>query len=235
MAQIGVARARDARPDSVLAAAARSGEVEAVAALLTRYEKPVLRFLARLCRDTDASREVLQETLLSAARALPGFRGEASVGTWLCAIARRACLRLQLRRARASTASVEEMMERESCSLDEPSAGPCDLVDPAALPDENAADHELAAALSRAVGGLARPYQEILRLRDLDGLTAPEAARALGISVDAAKSRLHRAREAVRVQLAPLRFDAPRDARSSAARSNPWARSRLSPASELNP
>jgi RNA polymerase sigma-70 factor (ECF subfamily) len=207
-------RAGDARTDGELVAAATSGDADAVAALLARYERPVLRFGTRFCRDTEASREVLQETLFSASRALPSYRGEASVGTWLYAIARRACLRLRARRARALADSIDEMLEREACAREEPDEGPCDLVDPAAPPDEAASEHELAAAFSRAANALLAPYREILLLRDVDGLTAPEAARALGISVDAAKSRLHRAREAVRARLAPLLADRAEEVRS---------------------
>jgi RNA polymerase sigma-70 factor (ECF subfamily) len=187
--------------------------MDAIAALLARYERPVLRFGARFCRDAEESREVLQETLFSAARALPGYRGDASVGTWLCTIARRACLRLRLRRRRLAADSLEEMIEREVCAHpfdeassdradEEPSLRPCDLVDPAAPPDEAAFDHELAAVVDRVLEGLSASYREIVIMRDIDGLSAPEAARALGISVQAVKSRLHRARVQVRAQLA---------------------------------
>ncbi len=63
---------------------------------------------------------------------------------------------------------------------------------------------ELGSAVQRAIDALARPYREVLVLRDVEGLSAPEVAEALGIGVDAVKSRLHRARVAVREKLAPM-------------------------------
>lgn len=182
----------EGRTDAELVEAARHADKRAIAAVLARYEGPVYRFGLRLCRDAEDARDVLQETMLAAAQGLPGYRGEAAVGTWLFTIARSFCIK-QRRRGRASlttsgASAADELAE---------------LRDPAALPDEIATNHELGVALARAIDGLARPYREVLVLRDVEGLTAPEAAAALGIGVDAVKSRLHRARAAVRESLTP--------------------------------
>ena len=74
----------------------------------------------------------------------------------------------------------------------------------AAPPDEAAGDREIGAALDAAIGALEPMYREVLVLRDVEGLTAQEVASVLGVTVDAVKSRLHRARIAVRDRLAPL-------------------------------
>jgi RNA polymerase sigma-70 factor (ECF subfamily) len=73
-----------------------------------------------------------------------------------------------------------------------------------ASPETGAADQELSAALSAALGSLPDEQREVVLLRDVEGLTAPEAAAALGISVEALKSRLHRARAALREALRPV-------------------------------
>jgi RNA polymerase sigma-70 factor (ECF subfamily) len=172
--------------------AARRGDRKAIAAVLARHEGAIYRFGLRFCKDPEDAREVLQETLLAAARGLPSYRGEATIATWLYTIARSFCIK-QRRRRRVP-----------SVPLDLPAEQGLDLADPGAHPDEVAMDHELGAALQAAIDGLGRPYRDVLVLRDVEGLTAPEVAAALGIGVDAVKSRLHRARVAIREKLAPV-------------------------------
>jgi RNA polymerase sigma-70 factor (ECF subfamily) len=69
--------------------------------------------------------------------------------------------------------------------------------------EEHVAGRQLAAALSRGLDSISADHREVLLLRDIEGLSAADAAAALGISVDALKSRLHRAREALREELRP--------------------------------
>jgi RNA polymerase sigma-70 factor (ECF subfamily) len=77
------------------------------------------------------------------------------------------------------------------------------LVDSGPNPEQAATNQELASALNRAIAALDPSQREVLVLRDIEGLSAPEVARVLGTSVDAVKSRLHRARVFVRQRLAP--------------------------------
>ena len=76
--------------------------------------------------------------------------------------------------------------------------------DVARSPEARASDQELTAALTAALDGLSDEHREVILLRDVEGLSAPEAASALGVSVDALKSRLHRAREVLRTALRPV-------------------------------
>jgi RNA polymerase sigma-70 factor, ECF subfamily len=165
-------------------------ETSAIATLLARYEGPVYRFGLRFCRDPEDARDVLQETLLAAARGFPSYRGQAALGRWLYTIARSFCIKQRRRRIRAASLSPGASADDEAR----------EVPDPAAAPDEAAISRELGGAVRRAIAELGRPYREVLVLRDVEGLTAPEVAAALGIGVDAVKSRLHRARE----KLAPL-------------------------------
>ena len=73
--------------EATLIDAARAGDRAALEELLARYEPRIYRFGLRMCGDEEAAREVLQETLLAAFRNLPGFRGDASLSTWLYQIA----------------------------------------------------------------------------------------------------------------------------------------------------
>jgi RNA polymerase sigma-70 factor, ECF subfamily len=181
----------DERTDAELVAASHRGDAAATEALFVRYEGPIYRMALRMCRDPEDAKEVLQETLLAAARTLRDFRGDSAVGTWLYAIARSFCIKLRKKRSRGGGYDATD---------EEVSA----VVDPSQLPDDAAAGHEVGAALQQAIAELSRPYREVLVLRDVEGLTAPEVAAALGIGVDAVKSRLHRARVAVRDKIAPL-------------------------------
>jgi RNA polymerase sigma-70 factor (ECF subfamily) len=186
----------DQRGDEDLLAAARGGDAGALEALILRYQPRVYRFGVSMCRDPEDASDIAQETLLAMARSIRDFRGEASVGSWLFTIARRFCMR---KRRRSKYAPAEER------SLDALDTGGAErLTDPAPGPEQEAAGRQIERALRAAIGSLDPSQREVLVLRDVEGLTAPEVAQVLGIGVQAVKSRLHRARLAVRQQMAPL-------------------------------
>lgn len=166
-----------------LVEAARSGDRGAVDALLEQYEPSIYRFGLRMCGDEDAAREVLQETMLAAFRNLPTFRGEASLSTWLFQIARSFCIKH--RRGARTTVELDPA-----------------LPDHAASPDLQVHARQIGDALAAAIAALPDEQREVLLLRDVEGASAEEAAAVVGIEVGALKSRLHRARMALRRQLA---------------------------------
>ncbi len=179
--------------DTELLAAAREGDRAALEALLERHQAQVYRFGMKMCRDPEDAQDVLQETLLAMARGVRDFRGASSISTWLYTVARSFCIK---KRRRSKFAP-------EQTSLDAPGVN-AGVDDAARAPDEILAGKQVEAALERAIRGLEPMYREALILRDVEGLTAPEVAEILGISVQAVKSRLHRARVTVRDSLAPL-------------------------------
>jgi RNA polymerase sigma-70 factor (ECF subfamily) len=182
-----------ATSDAELLRAAHEGSSRALDELLARYERSVYRFGLRMCGSEEAAREVLQQTLLAAFQNLSQFRGEASLSTWLYQIARSFCVKAQRRKADEPS---------EHVPLD---AGPA-LAVPAgeAGPEEQVHAREVGQALQAAIHALPEPYREALVLRDVEGLSAEEAARVLGIEVGALKSRLHRARAEMRRHLSAL-------------------------------
>jgi RNA polymerase sigma-70 factor (ECF subfamily) len=155
----------------------------------------VYRFARRLCRHHEDAEDVLQESLLAAARGLSGFRGASSLSTWLFTIARSYCVKKR-RRSRFAPTEVSLDADDADAARDHP--------DPAPGPEETLHARRLEAALERAIAGLDRKYREVFVLRDVEGLTAPEVATVTGLSIAAIKSRLHRARARVREELAPL-------------------------------
>jgi len=178
------------RVDAELIEGLQHGDDAALGALLSRHAPGIYRFGLKMCRDPEDAKDVVQDTLLAAARGIRDFRGASSVSTWLFTIARSFCIKKR-RRAPVADASV---------SLDD-DAEVAAVRSPGALPDEAVADRQLGAALERAIASLEPMYREVLVLRDVEGLTAPEVAEILELSVDAVKSRLHRARAHVRGQL----------------------------------
>lgn len=192
--------------DAELIFALQRGEEKALGTLLSRHAPGVYRFGLKMCRDPEDAKDVVQDTLLAAARGIREFRGASSLSTWLYTIARSFCIK----KRRGAMASAVVPLEEET--------GAGELRSTEVLPDEVAAGHELGAALEEAIGLLAPMYREVLLLRDVEGLSAAEVAEVLELTVDAVKSRLHRARADVRATL--TRFlpasDRPSDAPFSA-------------------
>lgn len=183
--------------DEQLVDGARSGDRASLERLLERHERRVYRFGLKMCRDPEAAKDVLQETLIAAARTVKDFRGASSASTWLYAIARSFCIK-QRRRSKFAPEHEE--------SIDTAGAGRevLEIADPARAQDDVLSGRQVERALEKAIAELDPMYREILLLRDVEGLSASEVAEAVGVSVEAVKSRLHRARVAVREKLAPL-------------------------------
>jgi RNA polymerase sigma-70 factor (ECF subfamily) len=198
------------RTDADLLEEARAGSGPALDALLERHEARLYRFARRLCRHREDAEDVLQESLLAAARGLPRFRGDSSIGTWLYTIARSFCIK---KRRRSVFAPAEVSLDTEV------SAAATGVADTSRRPDEALEASRLEAALEREIARLDRPYREVLLLRDVEGLSSAEVARVTGSSVAAVKTRLHRARARLREALAPLM--APRGEAVAAPRARP--------------
>lgn len=176
--------------DAELLRKARSGDSASLDELLARHQHQVFRFGLRMCGNEDDARDVLQETLLAAFRNIEGFRGDAQLSTWLYQIARSFCVR-----SRRRAAGEPERTE----PLDAPAAARAPSE--AAAPDAAAHAREIGQLLQAAILSLPVAYREALILRDVEGLSAEEAAKVVGIEVGALKSRLHRARMELRERL----------------------------------
>jgi len=180
--------------DEEMIAAVRAGDRGALERLLERHQGAVYRFGMKMCREEEDAKDILQETLFAAARALPEFRGASSVTTWLYTIARSFCLK------KRRTSKFAPQLE--SLELHEETASR--VADTRRGPEEAAAGRQLQIALDGAIAELDPMYGEVLILRDVEGLSAFEVAEVMGLTVEAVKSRLHRARVAVRERVAPI-------------------------------
>ncbi|HET6984151.1 MAG TPA: sigma-70 family RNA polymerase sigma factor [Myxococcaceae bacterium] len=181
------------RSDQELLEAAQGGDEEAMEVLLARYEQQVFRFGLRMCGNEEDARDVLQETLLAAFRGMRQFRGEARLSTWLYQVARSFCTKAR-RRPMDAPARHEPLDGDAVRGLSVEESGP----------DERAHAREMARVIPEALLTLPEPQREVVILRDVEGLSAEEAARVVGIAVPALKSRLHRARFALQDRIAAL-------------------------------
>lgn len=174
--------------DDALISRARAGDSAAMESLLTEVTPSVERFVRRMCPGSDAD-DVLQETLISLVRNLDRFEGRAALTSWVFALTRSACSRQR----RGLKNQPHESDDVVASARDE-----------SADPEEQASEAQLSRALHEALDKLSPEHREVILLRDVEGLTAPEAAAALHLSVEALKSRLHRARAALRDELKPV-------------------------------
>ncbi len=161
-----------------LVEAAQRGEAGAVDRLLSEARPDLRRVARRACRGPEDAEDAVQHALWALQRRVGTLRTASAVAAWLFRVVARECRRL--------------------LGLQRPLANPALLDALEAPPVPTGLRHDLA----RAIEALPEPYRAALILRDVEELTAPEAAAVLGITPEALKSRLHRARAEVRGTLA---------------------------------
>ena len=194
---------------SQLVARAQKGDRAALEALLSAVAPQVERFGRRMCgRAGSDADDVVQERLLAVVRHLPDFEGRSSLSSWVFTLARTACTRKR-----------RGLKNRPPVADD---AAPEPWTD--ATPEDDTARAELTQLLGRALDAMPEEYREAVQLRDVEGLSAREASTALGISEAALKSRLHRARVALRDALAPALGEAPPSSQACPDIAAAWSR-----------
>jgi RNA polymerase sigma-70 factor (ECF subfamily) len=174
------------------------GDSEAFYALLKPYQRMIFASAISLLKNEADAEEVVQEAVLKAYKNLSRFRGDCKFSTWLVQITINEG-RMRLRKYR------EHLYQ----SLDEPQTNeegdytPRDFADWREIPSEALERTEVREALQRALASLDQKYREVMILRDVNGLSTREAARALNITEASVKTRLLRARLMMRDALAP--------------------------------
>ena len=173
--------------DEVLVKRAQGGDTAAFDELVRRYTSIVYRVLYKILRHDEDTQDALQDTFVSAYRALPRFRQDARFSTWIYRIATNAALM----KARARKSNM--------VSLDHPSEDPdaqsaWELPDWSATPDEEIMTGETRRIMEDAIQALPPEQRAAFVLHDIQDLSSAETAQAMGITVSAVNSRLHRAR-----------------------------------------
>jgi len=165
------------------------GETDAFEILVRRHEKTIFNLVYRMLGDYDDAAEVSQEVFLSAYRAIGQFRGDAHFSTWLYRIA-----------LNHATTRRRSMSSRQQKTVPIDDIEP--LSDPELGPAETLERKEIRERVQLALNKLEPDDATMILLRDLQDISYDEVARVLEIPVGTVKSRLHRARQALKTQLA---------------------------------
>jgi len=189
----------EAPSDADLLARLRAGDGGAYETLVRAQSPKLLRVLRRIVGSEDEARDALQEAFMTAFRALAGFDGRSRISTWLYRIAVNAGLMRLRRRKHLAECSVEELLPSFLEDGHRRDPGPAWR----SAPDEEVDRARLRELVRDKIAQLPETYREPLLLYDIQGLDTAEVARALSLSVGAVKTRLHRARQALRALLDP--------------------------------
>lgn len=177
----------------------RAGDGSAFEALVRMYMPMLLRVARRIMRSEEDARDAVQDAFVSAFRSMSGFSANARLSTWLHRIVINACLMRLRTQRRHPEEAIEDYLPRFAEDGHQ-------LV-PNAHWSENAETilerSEIRSVVRAAIDRLPDSYRDVLVLRDLEELSTEEAARALGVTPNAVKVRLHRARQALRTLLDP--------------------------------
>jgi RNA polymerase sigma-70 factor (ECF subfamily) len=176
----------------------RAGDGSALEPLMARFASRVYRVASGICASSADAEEVVQDVFLTLFTKASSFEGRAALGTWLYRIA----VNTSLNKRRGKRSEVEEPLEDLLPKFldDGHRAGDRSflLVDWSPMPDETLLSREGRAIVRGAVARLPEHYRAVLLLRDGEELSSEEVAEILGESVASVKSRLHRARMALR-------------------------------------
>jgi RNA polymerase sigma-70 factor (ECF subfamily) len=177
----------------------RSGDEAAFAEFVRRHGGRLLAVARRMLRSEEDANDAVQDAFLSAFRALPEFAGDSRLSTWLHRIAVNACLMKLRTRRRKPEGPIDELLPtfHEDGHATNPAVAWREDA-------ETMLGRERTRSLVReAIDRLPESHRTILVLRDVEELDTEETARLLGLSTSAVKTRLHRARQALRTLLDP--------------------------------
>jgi RNA polymerase sigma-70 factor (ECF subfamily) len=170
----------------------RRGEDDAYEQLFRRYGGRMLATARRLLGNDEDARDAVQEAMLSAFKAVGRFEGGAQIGTWLHRIVVNAALMRMRSRRRKPEASIEDLLpdyQADGHRLLRAEGDP--------YPDELVEKAQLLALLRACVDELPDGYKQVYVLRDVEEMSNDEVALAMGLTPNAVKIRLHRARQAL--------------------------------------
>lgn len=190
--------------DELLVERAKKGDVEAFEQLISQHEKTVYNIAYRLTGNHEDASDVAQEAFIRAYSSLPDFRGDSSFATWLYRIVNNACLDELRKRKRQRVTYIDQTVALEDGEVSR------QIADPTDGPEEALERVELQRAVQDSIRQLDEEYRIVLVMRELQGYSYNEIADTLGINLGTVKSRLNRARHALKEKFGSLELLSPR-------------------------
>jgi RNA polymerase sigma-70 factor (ECF subfamily) len=187
--------AEEIRSETELVARAIQGEKKALAEIVAQNERLVYNTALRLLADPKEAECVLQETFLKVFQALPEFKGQSSLSTWIYRIATNYAL-MRIRSRKKASSSLDDVENQVSISALETfnrSVGNNPL--------RAVVNEELRSAMEKAIAELPAKFRSVFVLKDIEGFSLKEISDMLGLTLAAVKSNLHRARLFLRNRL----------------------------------
>lgn len=166
--------------------------------LVVRHQGTIYNLCLRMIAQPTEAEDVAQEVFVRSFLAIDTFRGDSSLGTWLYRIAINLCknrIKYLSRRRQGAAFTVDDVPEGE---LVRSVAGGLSVGEPAPRPDEALSGNQTETLIQRALAEVEPEFRELLVLRDIEGLSYAEVVQITGLAEGTVKSRLHRARTALK-------------------------------------
>ncbi len=189
----------DRKQETEMARELIAGAPDAFDRFVEHFRSKIFQYSWLMCGDREDAEEVAQETLLKVFENFAHIREPERVRPWVFRIAKNACL---MKRRKSMFAPAEELSLDEFMPVKEDGGQVrIEIADWSALPDDLVLRAELRDTLAAAIAELPGDYRSVILLRDLEELSTQETAEILDVSEDVVKTRLHRARLAMRQKL----------------------------------
>jgi RNA polymerase sigma-70 factor (ECF subfamily) len=188
----------DREIDQQLVARAQSGDKLAFGLLVEKYQRKLARLLSRFIRDPAEVEDVTQEAFIKAYRALPAFRGDSAFYTWLYRIGINTAKNYLMAMGRRAPTSTEVEAE-EAEGFDEG-----EQLRDINTPESLLLSSEIAATVNSTIEQLPEELRTAIQMREIEGMSYEDIAKAMNCPIGTVRSRIFRAREAIAEQLRPL-------------------------------
>ena len=184
--------------DQQLVTRAQSGDKLAFGLLVEKYQRKLARLLSRFIRDPAEVEDVTQEAFIKAYRALPAFRGDSAFYTWLYRIGINTAKNYLMAMGRRAPTSTEVEAE-EAEGFDEG-----EQLRDINTPESLLLSSEIAATVNSTIEQLPEELRTAIQMREIEGMSYEDIAKAMNCPIGTVRSRIFRAREAIAEQLRPL-------------------------------